>query len=62
MVKIIRRSLEDVFDKKLREEDELGFAQWMKCVRKMLNSSGRVLDSLRNVADMRFNPVINSGQ
>ncbi|MEW8701862.1 MAG: hypothetical protein AB2601_20570 [Candidatus Thiodiazotropha sp.] len=51
MAEIIRRTLEDVFDKKLREEDELGFGQWMKGARKMLYGSERVLDAPRNVAN-----------
>jgi hypothetical protein len=50
MAETIRRAAERAFDQKLKEEDELGFGQWMKGARKRLFGSERILDARKTVA------------
>jgi hypothetical protein len=45
MAECIRRAAEAALEQQLREEDELGFGQWLKGARKTVYGSERVLDS-----------------
>lgn len=45
MAECIRRATEAACDRHLREEDELGFGQWLSGARKTIYGSERVLDS-----------------
>ena len=45
MAECVRRATEAALDQHLREEDELGFGQWIKGARKAVYGSERVLDS-----------------
>jgi hypothetical protein len=47
MAEIIRRATEDALGQNLREEDELGFGQWIVGARKSLYGSERILDAPR---------------
>jgi hypothetical protein len=45
MAEVIRRAAEEALKKDLREEDELGFGQWMKGARKAIYGAERILDA-----------------
>jgi hypothetical protein len=45
MAESIRRAVECALDRHLKEEDELGFGQWMEGARKLVYGSERILDS-----------------
>ena len=45
MAEVIRRGMEDALGREFREEDELGFGQWMQGARRLLYGAERVLDA-----------------
>lgn len=51
MAEMLRRFAEEIYNKKLPEEDELGFGFWTKGSRKYLYGSERVLDAPRNISN-----------
>ncbi|MGE3333420.1 MAG: hypothetical protein AB7I36_07245 [Rhodospirillaceae bacterium] len=50
MAETIRRAVEGAFEQKLREEDELGFGEWMEGARKRLYGSERIIDAPKPIA------------
>lgn len=62
MAEVIRRAFEDARKLELREEDELGFGQWMAGARKLIYGSERVLDaSLETRRDFLTSMGLDSG-
>lgn len=49
MAEMLRLACEKVFDKELKEEDELGFGEWMKGVKEEMYGSNRLYDANRGV-------------
>lgn len=49
MAEVLRRAFESVHGVELREEDEMGFGQWMDGARRTIYGSERILDSSREV-------------